>query len=122
MSAVKFIRRLLILFSLPIVLASGGGALGQSSDPALPTAILSNEVSARIPALDSGDPRLTRHYYAFEGTAGDLVISINSRNLNGDMDIFTAVTLRPLMKDQHLREHDPSGSNQRVFICAQNKF
>jgi len=97
-SAVKLIRRLLILFSLPIVLASYGGALGQSSDPALPTAILSNEVSARIPALDLGDPRMTRHYYAFEGTPGDLVISINSRNLNGDMDIFTAVTLRPLMK------------------------
>ena len=94
----KLIRKFLILFSLPIVLASCGSALGQSSDPALPTAILANEASARIPALDLGDPRMTRHYYAFEGTPGDLVISINSRNLNGDMDVFTAVTLRPLMK------------------------
>ncbi|MEK6335653.1 MAG: hypothetical protein AABM67_11940 [Acidobacteriota bacterium] len=92
----KLIKKLLIV--LPVVLATFGSALGQSTDPALPTAILSNEVSARIPALDLGDPRMTRHYYAFEGTPGDLVISINSRNLNGDMDVFTAVTLRPLMK------------------------
>lgn len=94
----KFIKRLLIAFSLPIVLAGGGRALSQSKDPSLPTPVLAHEVEANIAALDLGDSRSTRHFYAFEGTPGDLVISINSRNLNGDMDIFTAVTLRPLMK------------------------
>jgi hypothetical protein len=48
--------------------------------------------------LDLGDARLTRHFYAFEGTPGDLILTVNSRNLNGDMDVFTAVTFRPLMK------------------------
>jgi hypothetical protein len=95
---VKFIKRLIIAFSLPIVLAGGGKALAQSSDANLPSAVLSNEIAAKIVALDLGDARITRHYYAFEGTPGDLIISINSRNLNGDMDVFTAVSFRPLMK------------------------
>jgi hypothetical protein len=95
---VKF-QRLLLISLFPLLLASfPANVAAQSSDPNLPTAILSNEVEARIAALDLGDPRMTRHYYAFEGTPGDLVISINSRNLNGDMDVFTAVNFRPLMK------------------------
>ena len=94
----EFIKRLLIAFSLPIVLVGGGRALGQSSDQSLPTPVLANEVEGNIAPLDLGDSRLTRHFYAFEGTPGDLIITVNSRNLNGDMDVFTAVTFRPLMK------------------------
>jgi hypothetical protein len=73
-------------------------ALAQSSDQELPTAVLSNEIKGRIVALDLGDPRLTRRYYAFEATPGDLLITVNSRNLNGDVDVFTAVNFRPLTK------------------------
>lgn len=80
------------------MLVASGSALGQSSDQSLPTPVLSNQVEAKISPLDLGDARLTRHFYAFEGTPGDLLITINSRNLNGDMDVFTAVTFRPLMK------------------------
>lgn len=70
----------------------------QSNDQTLPTAVLTNEINGTIPALDVGDSRLTRHYYAFEATPGDLAITVNSRNLNGDVDVFTAVTFRPLLK------------------------
>src|SRR5260370_21160648 len=70
----------------------------QSSDQNLPTAVLSNEINGSIAALDLGDPRLTRHFYAFEGTPGDLLITLDSKNLNGDIDIFTSVTFRPLMQ------------------------
>jgi hypothetical protein len=70
----------------------------QSSDQSLPTPVVSNEIEGSIAPLDLGDSRLTRYFYAFEGTPGDLVLTVNSRNLNGDMDIFTAVTFRPLMK------------------------
>jgi hypothetical protein len=70
----------------------------QSGDQNLPTAVLSNEINGTIPALDLGDSRLTRRYFAFESTPGDLVVTVNSRNLNGDVDIFTAVTFRPLTK------------------------
>lgn len=70
----------------------------QSNDQTLPTAVLTNEINGTIPALDVGDSRLTRHYYALEATPGDLNVTVNSRNLNGDVDIFTAVTFRPLLK------------------------
>lgn len=70
----------------------------QSTDQTLPTPVLNNEISGAIHALDLGDSRSTRHYYAFEATPGDLMITVNSRNLNGDIDVFTAVTYRPLTK------------------------
>ena len=82
---------LLVCGVLPLVRA-------QSTDQGLPTAIVTNEINGMIRALDLGDPRLTRHFYAFEATPGDLLITVNSRNLNGDVDVFTAITFRPLMK------------------------
>lgn len=86
------------VFIAVIFLAAGQTVAAQSSDQNLPTAVLSNEINGTIAALDLGDPRLTRHFYAFEGVPGDLVVTLDSRNLNGDLDIFTAVTLRPLTK------------------------
>ena len=86
---------LMVLVGLSIVAPNG---LAQSSDQSLPTPVLTNEISGKIRALDMGDPRSTRHYYAFEGSPGDLLITIVSKNLNGDIDVFTAVTFRPLMK------------------------
>jgi len=81
-----------------VLLLSTQVSRAQSNDQTLPTAVLTNEISGTIPALDVGDSRLTRHYYAFEATPGDLSVTVNSRNLNGDLDIFTAVTFRPLLK------------------------
>jgi len=95
---VKF-QRFFIISLLAVLLAVVTVSVtAQSSDQSLPTPILSNEIEARIPPLDLGDSRLTRHFYAFEATPGDLIVTVNSRNLNGDMDVFTAVTFRPLMK------------------------
>lgn len=83
----------------PLLLSiTSGVGQAQSSDQNLPTPVLTNEINGTIAALDLGDPRLTRHYYAFEATPGDLIVTVNSRNLNGDVDIFTAVTFRPLLK------------------------
>jgi hypothetical protein len=70
----------------------------QSIDPNAPSPVRSNSVIGSIAARDLGDARLTDHYYAFTGTPGDLLITVNSRNLNGDVDVFTAGTLRPLLK------------------------
>jgi hypothetical protein len=36
----------------------------QSTDQSLPTPVLSNDVNGKIVALDVGDPRATRHFYA----------------------------------------------------------
>jgi hypothetical protein len=60
--------------------------------------VQTNEVEGTIAARDIGDARLTDYFYTFTGVPGDLLITIESRNLNGDLDIFTAGELRPLLK------------------------
>src|SRR6185295_637856 len=76
----------------------GNIANGQSTDISAPAAVRTNEVLGTIQARDIGDSRLTDHFYAFTGTPGDLLITIDSRNLNGDVDVFTISGLRPLLK------------------------
>jgi hypothetical protein len=75
-----------------------GATNAQSIDIAAPSAVRTNDVSGTIVARDIGDARLTDHYYAFTGTPGDLLVTVESNNLNGDIDLFTAGGLRPLMK------------------------
>jgi hypothetical protein len=98
MIIVRCHKQLLITLALPALLCVFTTAFGQSSDQSLPTPVLANEINGRIAPLDLGDPRSTRHYYAFEGSPGDLLITVDSKNLNGDVDVFTAITFRPLMK------------------------
>ena len=88
----------IIFASLIFVILWTRAVAGQSSDQSLPTPVLSNEISAKIVALDVGDPRATRHFYAFAASPGDLLITVDSANLNGDVDVFTAITYRPLTK------------------------
>src|SRR6185503_5098691 len=83
---------------LVFLLLTATVSFAQSVDVGSPTPVRSNTVNGRIAARDLGDSRLTDHYYAFTGTPGDLLITVQSANLNGDLDIFTAVTLRPLLK------------------------
>jgi hypothetical protein len=73
-------------------------AFGQSTDIAWPSPVRLNELRSTIPARDLGDPRVTDHFYAFTGTPGDVLITVDSRNLNGDIDVFTFTGLRPLLK------------------------
>jgi outer membrane biosynthesis protein TonB len=81
-----------------LLLALAAGVAAQSTDAEFPTPIGSNEISGVITPRDVGDPRLTRYFYAFAGTPGDLVVTVESRNLNGDVDVFVAGSLRPLGK------------------------
>jgi hypothetical protein len=83
---------------LAIVLATAASLRAQSLDPNAPSPVRINTVTGHIAARDLGDSRLTDHYYAFTGTPGDLLITVQSQNLNGDIDVFTAGTLRPLLK------------------------
>lgn len=86
------------VIAVALLLLAIGSASAQSTDPNAPLPVRSNNVTGRIAARDLGDARLTDHYYAFTGTPGDLLITVNSTNLNGDIDVFTATTLRPLVK------------------------
>src|SRR5256884_653818 len=91
----NFLVTLLIATVLCVVVSTG---FAQSSDQSLPTPVLTSEVNGTIAPLDLGDSRVTRHFYAFDASPGDLIITTDSKNLNGDIDVFTAVTFRPLMK------------------------
>jgi hypothetical protein len=106
----------LVLFGL--LCAITPAAFGQSSDQSLPTPVLANEINGRITALDLGDARLTHHFYAFEGTPGDLLITIDGKNLNGDMDIFTAVTFRPLMKTSIYANSQAGAVTKGIYLRA----
>src|SRR6478672_625479 len=88
----RFIR---IVFLLALFVSV---AYAQSTDIAWPSPLRSNEVRSTIPARDLGDPRVTDHFYAFTGLPGDVLITVDSRNLNGDVDVFTLSGLRPLLK------------------------
>lgn len=94
----KLIHSILFVTILTFAPASVSMVSAQSTNQELPTPVFSNEINGTIVALDLGDSRSTRHYYAFEATPGDLILTVNSRNLNGDVDVFTAVTFKPLTK------------------------
>ncbi len=82
-------------------------SLAQSVDISAPSPVRTNEVVGTIAARDLGDSRLTDHFYAFTGTPGDVLITVKSNNLNGDVDLFTAGSLRPLIKFTLYAENSP---------------
>lgn len=86
------------LATLFLLVAFCAGARAQSSDPFHPTPVFTGEVSAHILPRDVGDARRTRHFYTFTGREGDIVVNVESTNLNGDVDLYTATSFRPLTK------------------------
>lgn len=89
--AIVFLLSMLFSVSLSVTQA-------QSLDINAPSPVSTNNITGQIAARDIGDARVTEHYYTFAGVPGDLIITIESRNLNGDVDVFTAGTLRPVLK------------------------
>lgn len=79
-----------------IGLATFAGA--QSTDQLFPTPIRSSEITSTIKARDIGDSRLTTYYYTFEGGQGDVFINVQSRNFQGDVDLFVVPGQVPLTK------------------------
>ncbi|HLM01372.1 MAG TPA: hypothetical protein VK400_10000 [Pyrinomonadaceae bacterium] len=70
----------------------------QSTNQDFPTPVTTSEISGKISARDVGDARLTNYFYAFSGTQGDVFINVTATNLNGDIDVFMAGSLKPLTK------------------------
>lgn len=104
------------LCALAFFSLSGAGARAQSTDPEFPTPIRSNEISGTITPRDLGDPRLTRYFYTFTGTPGDLIVAVEGSNLEGDVDVFTAVTLRPLAKVSLYAGGGASGGTKTIYL------
>jgi hypothetical protein len=94
----NFRLNLKALAALVLLAAAAATSSAQSGDVSYPTPVFSGEVSGRIAPRDVGDSRRTRHFYTFRGTEGDLVVSLETSQLIGDVDVYTATTLRPLVK------------------------
>jgi hypothetical protein len=92
------IRKIAFWVCLLLSLTGAGEAAAQSLDARAPSPVRRNEIVGRIGARDLGDSRLTDHFYTFAGTPGDVLITIETQNLNGDIDVFTAGSLRPVLK------------------------
>lgn len=88
----------------------------QSSVLENPTPVTANQVSASIPALDIGDARFTRHFYIFNGNPGDLTVTVESQDLNGDVDVFTAGAMRPLAKISIYASQGASSASKTIFL------
>lgn len=86
--------------TLFVLIAAGSFAHAQTPSTALeyPTPLTSATVLGQIAARSVGDSRMTSHYYLFESGVGDINVNIEATNLNGDIDIYTAGTMRPLLK------------------------
>ena len=91
-------RNVAKLIAVAFLFSIATSSFAQSIDPNAPAPVRHNTVTGRIAARDLGDARLTDHYFAFTGTPGDLLITVQTKNLNGDIDVFTAGSLRPLLK------------------------
>ena len=103
---------------LAFVLAAFGSAFGQSTDQETPTPVRAGDINAAIAVRDLGDPRLTRHFYIFTATPGDLLISVESKNLNGDVDLFTSVGFRPLAKISLDASEVASKTTKSIYLRA----
>ncbi|HEU4596015.1 MAG TPA: hypothetical protein VFS10_12810, partial [Pyrinomonadaceae bacterium] len=83
---------------LSLVVCGAQPCAAQSSDISYPAPIFSDQIAGRIAPRDIGDARRTRHFYTFRGMEGDLIVNVESAELSGDVDVFAAATMRPLMK------------------------
>ncbi|MEO6392808.1 MAG: hypothetical protein ABIP75_13250 [Pyrinomonadaceae bacterium] len=109
---------LAIVFLLGIATAT----LAQSNSLDFPTPVITNEVRGTIEARDIGDSRVTRHYFQLSGTTGDLNLNIQYTNLNGDVDIFTADTMRPLAKVSLVASDNPISVDRTIFLRGQENL
>lgn len=102
--------------AVALLLVGAQVAVTQSVDVDSPTPLHSNEASAKIVPRDLGDARLTRHFYTFRATEGDLFFTVESTYLFGSVDIFTAQTLRPLAKVTLYGTSSPTTVRRSVYI------
>ncbi len=105
-----------LLCGMLLLVAAAQGARAQSTDIGFPTPVRADEISGTIAPRDLGDPRLTRYFYSFTGTPGDLVVTVEGRNLEGDIDVFTTGALRPLAKISLYAGSSSSGGSQTIYL------
>ncbi|MDT4898710.1 MAG: hypothetical protein QOH25_3787 [Acidobacteriota bacterium] len=101
-------------FLLLLVLMTSARA--QSTEIEYPKPVRASEISGTIAPRDLGDARLTRYFYSFTGTPGDLIVTVESGNLEGDVDVFTAGVLRPLAKISLYAGGGKSSGSKTIYL------
>src|SRR2546423_1684799 len=102
--------------ALALLLFASVFIAAQSSDLNLPTPVGASEINGRIAPRDLGDARLTSHFYTFNGTQGDLIITIESNNIDGAIDLFLATGLRPLAQVTLFATGNALNATKSVFL------
>ncbi len=120
-NSITCISRRLAIAAL-LLLVSCVGASAQSTNIEFPTPVTADELSGVIEARDVGDPRLTRHFYILTATQGDLILTVESSNLNGDVDLFTSGSLRPLTKLSMYAGLSTSSVTKSVYLRARESL
>ena len=105
---VIFLSLFAVLFNTP--------SSGQSTDQINPTPIVSNEVNGQIKARDIGDSRLTTFYYTFNGKRGDIFINVLTKNLNGDIEVFTTNSLKSRTKITIYADNSDSETGRVIYM------
>jgi hypothetical protein len=105
----------LVFIAAVSLLVIAANVFAQSSDVRFPTPVSSSEFTDSIAARDIGDARLTDYFYTFTGLPGDLLITVESKNLNGDIDVFSAAELRPLLKITFYAE-SASSQTKNIYL------
>lgn len=107
---------------LAAIFLSVGSAAAQSTDQAFPSPVTTNEVAARIRPRDIGDSRSTSHFYAFDGDQGDIFINVVTKNLEGNIDVFTASGLRPLAKITVYGDSTASETGRLIYLRQRERL
>ncbi|HVG34344.1 MAG TPA: hypothetical protein VM911_14840 [Pyrinomonadaceae bacterium] len=105
-----------VLLGIALLFFAATPAAAQSQDISFPTPVSTNEISSSITPRDIGDARLTRHFFLLAGAPGDLIFTVTSNNLNGDVDLFTAGSLRPLGKISMYAGTSATSASKTIFL------
>lgn len=98
-------------------------AFAQSTNRDFPTPIQQNEITATIAARDIGDSRLTSHFYTFYANNGDLLLEIETANLNGDIDLYLIdEDSRPLSKIPLFADGATSKTQRSVYLRKRERI
>ncbi len=103
-------------------LLAAGQSFGQSTTQDFPTAVVSNEIAGTINARDLGDSRLTTYYFTFNSDQGDLFINLVTKNLTGDIDVFTVNGLRPITKIVVYADYGEAETGRAVYFRKPEKL
>ncbi|MEO6588503.1 MAG: hypothetical protein ABIP06_04160 [Pyrinomonadaceae bacterium] len=94
----------------------------QSSDQNFPTPVTSNQLSGLIKARDIGDSRLTTYFFTFESGQGDIFVNVLTKNLNGDIDIFSVEGVRPLTKIVVYADNSENETGRVIYLRKSEKI